>query len=137
MTPIFLPRYPEPRKVPTNPCWCPYAKGSPREGQAPRSSNSIESHRPSPHASGAPLPAPLGLSPSSPLSSFRLKTSRASFPLVHGGGRNTNTVVTVSQDSRPTQYNYYGSRKSQGVGGLSKLTQLTRIHLEQALEQSN
>jgi hypothetical protein len=26
----------------TNPCWCPYAKGSPREGQAPWSSNSVE-----------------------------------------------------------------------------------------------
>jgi hypothetical protein len=22
----ILPRYPEPRKVSTNPCWCPYAK---------------------------------------------------------------------------------------------------------------
>jgi hypothetical protein len=59
MTPVFLPRYPEPCKVPTNPHWCPYAKGSPREGQAPRSSNSVESREPSPCASGAPLPAPL------------------------------------------------------------------------------
>jgi hypothetical protein len=24
---VFLPRYPEPRKVPTNPSWCPYTKG--------------------------------------------------------------------------------------------------------------
>ena len=38
-----------------------------------RSSNSVESRRPSPHASGAPLPAPLELSPPSPLSSFRPK----------------------------------------------------------------
>jgi hypothetical protein len=136
MTLVFLPRYPEPRKVPTNPRWCPYARGSPREGQAPRSSNSIESHEPSPRAGGAPLPAPLGCSPPSPLSSFRLKTPRASFPPVHGGGRDTNVVVTVSQDSRPTRYNN-GSRKSRGVGGLSKLTQLTRIHLEQALKRSN
>jgi hypothetical protein len=81
MTLIFLPRYPEPRRVPTNPRWCPYARGSPREGQAPRSSNSIESRGPSPHASGAPLLAPLGRS-------CRLhcelsaETSRASFPLV-------------------------------------------------------
>jgi hypothetical protein len=133
----ILPRYPEPRKVPTNPCWCPYAKGSPREGQAPRSSNSVESRGPSPRASGAPLSAPLERSPPSPLSSFRLKTSRASFPPVHGGGRDTNAVVTVSQDSRPTQYNYNGSRKSRGVGFLSKLNQLTRIHLEQALKRSN
>jgi hypothetical protein len=65
------------------------------------------------------------------------ETSRASFPPVHGGGRDINLVVTVSQDSRPTQDNYNGSRKSRVVGGLSKLTQLTRIHLEQALEQSN
>jgi hypothetical protein len=136
MTLIFLPRYPESHKVLTNPRWCPYAKGSPREGQAPRSSNSIESRGPSPRACGAPLPTPLGRSPSSPLSSFRLKTSRASFPPVHGGGRDTNTVVTVSQDSCPTRYNN-GSRKSQGVGGLSKLPQLTRIHPEQALERSN
>jgi hypothetical protein len=79
MTLVFLPRYPEPHKVPTNPRWCPYAKGSPREGQAPRSSNSVESHGPSPHASGAPLPAPLRSSPPSPLLSFRPKMPRASF----------------------------------------------------------
>ena len=103
------------RKVLTDPRWCPYTKGSPCEGQAPRSSNSVESHRPSPRASGAPLPAPLGRSLPSPLSSIRLKMSRASFPQVHGGDRETNAVVTVSQDSRPTRYNYNGSRKSQGV----------------------
>jgi hypothetical protein len=137
MTPVFLPRYPEPRKVLTNPRWCSYAKGSPREGQAPRSSISVESHRPSPRASGALLPAPLGRSLPSPLSSFRLKTLRTTFPSIHGGGRDTNAVVTVSQDSRPTRYNCYGSRKSRRVGGLSKLTQLTKIHLEQALEWSN
>jgi hypothetical protein len=39
----ILTRYPEPHKVPTNPHWCPYAKGSPREGQATQSSNSVES----------------------------------------------------------------------------------------------
>jgi hypothetical protein len=137
MTLVFLSRYPEPRKVPTNPRWCPYAKGSPHEGQAHRSSNSVESHGPSPCASGALLPAPLERSPPSPLSSFRLKMPRASFPSVHSGGRDTNAVVTVLQDSRPTRYNFYGSRKSRGVGGLSKLSQLTRIHLEQALERSN
>jgi hypothetical protein len=136
MTPVFLTRYPEPRQVPTNPRWCPYTKGSPREDQAPRSSNSVESRGPSPRASGAPLLAPLGRSPPSPLSSFGLKTPRASFPPVHGGGRDTNAVVTVSQESRLSRYNN-GSRKSRGVGGLSKLTQLTRIHLEQALKQSN
>jgi hypothetical protein len=137
MTPVFLPRYLEPCKVPTNPRWCPYAKGSPREGQAPRSSNSVESRGPSPRASGSPLLAPLRRSPPSPLSSFWPKTPRASFPPVHGGGRDTNAVVTVSQDSRPTRYNYNGSRKSRGLCGFTKLTQLTRIHLEQALKRSN
>jgi hypothetical protein len=134
---VFLPRYPEPCKVPTNPCWCPYAKGSPPEGQAPQSNNSVESCGPSPRASGAPLLAPLGRSPLSPLSIFRPKTLRALYPLVYGGGCDTNAVVTVSQDSCPTRYNYNGSHKSRGVGGLSKLTQLTRIHLEQALKWSN
>jgi hypothetical protein len=111
----ILLRYPEPRKVPTNPRWCPYVKGSPCEGQAPQSSNSVESHVLSPHASGAQLLAPLGCSPPSPLSSFRLKTTRASFPPVHGVGRDTNAVVTVSQDFRPTWYNYNDSRKSRWV----------------------
>jgi hypothetical protein len=115
----------------------PTQRESPHEGQAPRSSNSVESHGPSPRASGAPLSAPLGRSSPSPLLSFRLKTTRASFPPVHGGGRDTNAVVTVSQNSRPTWYNYNDSHKSRGVGGLSKLTQLTRINLEQALERSN
>jgi hypothetical protein len=67
---IFTEVYPEPRKVPTNPRWCPYANGSPCEGQAPRSSNSVESRGPSPRASGAPLSAPLVHSSPSPLSSF-------------------------------------------------------------------
>jgi hypothetical protein len=101
--------------VPSNPRLCPYAKESPREGQARRSSNSVESRGPSPRASGAPLPAPLGRSPSSPLSRFWLKMPRSSFPPVHGGGRDTNAVVTVSQDSHPTRYNYNGSHKSRGV----------------------
>jgi hypothetical protein len=115
MTPVFLSRYPEPHKVSTNPRWCPYAKGSPHEDQAPRSSNSIESRMPSPHASGTLLPAPLGCSPPSPLWSFRLKTPRASFPLVHSGSRDTNAVATISQNSRPTRYNYNGPHKSRGV----------------------
>jgi hypothetical protein len=41
--------------------------------------------------------------------------SRASFPLVYGGGRDTNAILMVSQDFRPTRYNYNGPRKSRGV----------------------
>ena len=127
-----------PRKVPTNPRWCPYAKGSPREGQAPRSSNSVESHGPSPHASGAPLSAPLRRSPPSPLSSFRPKTPRASFPQVHGGGRDTKNgchgLTRLSPHSAQLQRL---TQEPRGCVVFYKLTQLTRIHLEQALKRSN
>jgi hypothetical protein len=137
MTLVFLPRYPEPRKVPTNPRWCPYAKGSPHEGQAPRSSNSVESCGPSPRASGALLPVPLGRSPPSPLSSFRLKR--------HGPRSLWYTVAAVTQTrlsrSRKTLAPLgtitTARARAEGLCGLSKLTQLTRIHLEQALMWSN
>jgi hypothetical protein len=137
MTPVFLPRYPEPRKVPTNPRWCPYAKGSPREGQAPRSSNSIESHRPSPRTSGALIPAPLGRSLPSPLSSFRPK---------HRGPRSlwyTMAAVTQTRLSRyrktlaPLGTITTAHARAEGLCGFTKLTQLTRAHLEQALMRSN
>jgi hypothetical protein len=75
--------------VPTNRRWCPYAKGSPREGQAPRSSNSVESRGPSPHTSGAPLLALLGCSPTSPLVSFQ--------PKRRGPRSLRYTVATVTQ----------------------------------------
>jgi hypothetical protein len=137
MTLVFLPRYPELRKVPTNPRWCPYAKGSPREGQAPRSSNSVESCGPSPRASGAPLPAPLGRSPPSPLSSFR--------PKHHGPRSLRYTVAAVAQTrlsrSRKTLAPLgtitTARARAEGLCDLSKLIQLTRIHLEQALMRSN
>jgi hypothetical protein len=137
MTPVFLPRYPEPRKVPTNPRWCPYAKGSPREGQAPRLSNSVESCGPYPRASGAPLLAPLGCSPSSLLSSFR--------PKRHGPRSLRYTVVAVTQTrlsrSRKTLAPLgtitTAHARAEGLCGFTKLTQLTRVHLEQALKRCN
>jgi hypothetical protein len=137
MTPVFLPRYPEPRKIPTNPRWCPYAKGSPCEGQAPRSSNSVESRGPSSRASGAPLPAPLGRSPLSPLSSFR--------PKRRGPRSLRYTVVAVTQTrlsrSRKTLVPLgtitTTHARAEGLCGFTKLTQLTRVHLEQALKRSN
>jgi hypothetical protein len=137
MTLVFLPRYPEPRKVPTNPRWCPYAKGSPREGQAPRSSNSVESRGPSPRASGAPLPAPLGRSPPSPLSSFRPKRH---------GPRSLRYMVTVVTQTRlswsretlaPLDTITTARARAEGLCGFTKLTQLTRVHLKQALKRSN
>jgi hypothetical protein len=91
--------------VSTNPHWCPYAKGSPSEGQAPRTSNSIESRGPFPRASGAPLPASSRTLPTVFTIELPAETLRASFLLVHGGGYDTNSVVTVSQDFRTTRYN--------------------------------
>jgi hypothetical protein len=137
MTPVFLPRYQEPHKVPTNPRWCPYAKGSPREGQAPRSSNSVESRGPSPHASGAPLPAPLGRSTSSPLSSFRPKR-RGPRSLRYTVATVTQTRLSRSRKTLAPLGTITTARaRAEGLCGLSKLTQQSRVHLEQALKRSN
>jgi hypothetical protein len=137
MTLVFLPRYLEPRKVLTNPCWCPYAKGSPREGQAPQSSNSVENHEPSPHASGAPLPAPLGRSPSSALSSFRPK-HRGPHSLRYTVAAVTQTQLSQSHKTLTPLGTITRTRtRAEGLCGFSKLTQLTMIHLKQAHKRSN
>jgi hypothetical protein len=137
MTPVFLPRYPEPRKVPTNPRWCPYAKGSPREGQAPRSSYSVESHGPSPRASGAPLPASLGRSPPYPLLSFRPKR-RGTRSLRYTVAAVTQTRLSRSRKTLAPLGTITTARaRAEGLCGLSKLTQQSRVHLEQAIKRSN
>jgi hypothetical protein len=137
MTPVFLPRYPEPRKVPTNSRWCPYAKGSPREGQAPWSSNSVESHMPSPRASGAPLSAPLGRSPPSPLSSFWLKR-RGPRSLWYTVVVVTQTLLSRSRKSLAPPSTITTARaRAEWLCGFTKLTQLTRVYPEQALKRSN
>jgi hypothetical protein len=136
MTLVFLPRYPEPRKVLTNPRWCLYAKGSPHEDQAPRLSNSIESHEPSPCASGDPLLAPLGRSPPSPLSSFRLKRRRPR-SLRYTVAAVTQTRLSRSRKTLVQLGTITTTRVSRGVCGFSKLTQLIMIHLEQAHKRSN
>jgi hypothetical protein len=137
MTPVFLSRYPKPRKVPTNPRWCPYAKGSPRDGQAPWSSNSVESRGPSPRASGAPLPAPLGRSLSSPLSSFRPKR-RGPRSLWYTVAAVTQTRLSRSRKTLAPLGTITTARaRAKGLCGFTKLTQLTRVHLEQALMRSN
>jgi hypothetical protein len=133
----FLPRYPEPRNVSTNPRWCPYAKGNPREGQAPWSTNSVESHGPSPHASGAPFPAPLGFSPPSPLSSFRPKR-RMPHSLRYTVAVVTQTLLSRSHKTlTPLGTITTAHVRAEGLCVFSKLTQLTRIYLEQALMRSN
>jgi hypothetical protein len=137
MTLVFLPRYPEPRKVLTNPRWCPYAKGSPCEGQEPRTSDSIESCEPSPRASGAPLSDPLGRSASSPLSSFRPKRCGPR-SLRYTVAAMTQTRLSLSHKTlAPLGTITTTHARVEGLCGFSKLAQLTRIHLEQALIQSN
>jgi hypothetical protein len=130
-------RYPEPHKVPTNPRWCPYVKGRPREGQTPRSSNSIESHGPSPHANGVLLLAPFGRSPPSPLSSFWPKCS---------GSRSLRYTVAAVTQTRLSRFRKtlaplgtitIAHARAEELCGFPKLTQLTRVHLEQALKRSN
>ena len=79
------------------------------------SSNFVESHVPSPHASGAPILVFSRMLTAVFTIELLAKTSRASFPSVHGGGHTTNTVGVVLQDSRPTWYNYNGSHKSSEV----------------------
>jgi hypothetical protein len=97
--PIFLPRYPEPRKVITNPRWCPYTKISPQKSEAP-GQVTVDNCGPSPRASGAPLLAFSQML----LVVFSIKllaeTLWAPFPPAHGGGHTTNAAGVVSQDSR-------------------------------------
>jgi hypothetical protein len=137
MTLVFLPRYLEPHKVLTNPCWCPYAKGSPREGQTPRSRNSIESRGPSPRASGAPLPAPLGRSLSTPLSSFWSKR-RGPRSIRYTVAAVTQTRLSRSRKTlAPLGIITTTHARTEGLCGFSKITQLTRFHLEKVLMWSN
>jgi hypothetical protein len=119
MMPVFLPRYPEPRKVPTNPRWC-------RTQRVAHVSNSVESHGPSPRASGVPLLAPLVRFPPSPLSSFRPKRSGPR------SLRYTVAAVTQTRLSRsrktlaPLGTITMARARAEGLCGFSKLTQLTR-----------
>jgi hypothetical protein len=137
MTSVFLPRYSEPCKVPTNPHWCPYAKESPRGDQAPWSSNSVESCGPSPRTNGAPLSAPLGRSPPSPLTSFRPKC-REPHSLRYTVAAVTQTRLSWSRKTlAPLSTITTAHARAEGLCDFSKLTQLIRIHLEQAPMRSN
>jgi hypothetical protein len=133
---IFTEVY-ETTQDPDQSSWCPYTKGGPREGQAPRSSNSIESHGPSPCATGAPLSAPLGRSLPSPLMSFQPKCPG---PCSHRYKMVALTQTRLSWSRKtlaPPSTITIARTRDEGLCGFSKLTPLTRIHLEQALMRSN
>jgi hypothetical protein len=140
MTLVFLPRYPEPRKVPTNPRWCPYVKGSPREGQAPRSSNSVESRRPSPRATAQVVLRLRFLSDAPRRLHYRAFGTKRRGPrsLWYMVAAVTQTRLSWSRKTlAPLSTITTAHARAEGLCGFSKLTQLTRIHLEQALKRSN
>jgi hypothetical protein len=113
------------------------ALSSPREGQAPRSSNSVETRGPSPRACGALDSTPLGRSPPSPLSSFQPKHSRPR-SLQYTVAAVTHTRLSQSHKTlSPLGTIAMACARAKGLFGFFKLTQLTRIHLEQAHKRSN
>ena len=93
MTPVFLPRYQEARKLLPSPRW------SPSQGPSFRSGNSVDSPRPFQRASGSPVCLPARLSRTAPR---RLhyqasdQTVVGLVPSVHGGGHTTNAVGVIS-----------------------------------------
>ena len=102
MTPVFLLRCREARKLPPSPRWSP-SQGIPRKGQAPsRVTPWIALGLPtrkwaSDVPSGKPLPdAPRRLH----YQAFD-RNATGLFPPVHGGGHTTNAVGVVSQDYKP------------------------------------
>jgi hypothetical protein len=115
MTPVSLSRYREVRKLPPSPHW------SPSQGPSFWSSNSVDSLRPSPCASGSLMCLPASFSwtaPRSSLSSFQLKCCGPCLPQVHGGGHTTKTGGVISQDLQsPVEYND-GARKHRVVRGV-------------------
>ena len=99
MTPVFLPRYREARKLPPCPRW------SPSQGPSSWSGNSMDSLGPSPRTSGSPTCLSTSLSRMLP-TVFTIKlpaeTSWALFPPVHGGSHTTNAVGVISKTSSPS-----------------------------------
>ena len=105
MTPVFLPRYREARKLPPSPRWST-SHGIPRKGQASsqvpwialglhhaqvglqlsHSWQSLSRMLPAVFTTKLPAEMPWAL-----------------FPSVHGGGHTTNAVGMISQDYKPLQ----------------------------------
>ena len=86
-------------QAPPSPRW------SPSQGPSSWLGNSVDSLGPSPRASGSLTCLPTSLSRMLP-AVFTIKLPaempRALFPLVHGGGHNTNAVGLILQDYKPS-----------------------------------
>ena len=104
MTPVFLPRYQEARKLPHSPRWSP-SQGIPRKGQAPGGVTPWIAPG-LPHLQVGIRCAFRQASPRPLTAVFTIKLPaeppRALFPSVHGGGHTTNTVDVISQDYKPS-----------------------------------
>jgi hypothetical protein len=136
MTSVFLPMYLEPRNAPTNPHWCPYAKGSPREGRTPQMSNSVESWAFSTRKWCSASDSSRTLLVVSTIE-LPAKMPRASFPPVHGGTV-TQTRLSWSRKTLSSLGTIIMARtRAKDFVGSSKLTPLTRNCLEQAHKRSN
>jgi hypothetical protein len=96
----------------------PLGKGSPREVQAARTGNSIETCEPSPHASGALLSASSRMLPVVFTIELSVKTSRVSFPPAHDGGRTINVVGVVSKTFSSLGINITARTRAEGHGGI-------------------
>ena len=98
MTPVFLPRYREARKLSPSPRWSP-SQGIPRKGQAPNQIT-LWIAPGLPHAQVGLCCAFRQASLRPPPAVFTIKLPakmpRALFPLVHGGGHTINTVGVIS-----------------------------------------
>ena len=132
MTPVFLPRYRETRKLPPSPRWSP-SQGIPHKSQAPG--------RVTPWIAPGLLHAQVGLrcafrqaSPGPLPAVFTIKLPaeppRALFPSLHGGGHTTNAVGVVSQDYEPLRCTTIGARKHREIRGI--LTSLNTRHKPRA-----
>jgi hypothetical protein len=93
----------------------PLRKGKPTRGP----STSVELLRREPHASftrkWCSASGSAQTLPADSIIELPAETPQTSFPPIYSGDRDTNSIVTTSQDSRPTRYNYNGSRKSRRV----------------------
>ena len=103
MTPVFLPRYREARKLPLSPRWSP-SQGIPRKSQAPGQVTPWIALG-LPHAQVGLRCAFRQASPGSLPAVFTVKPPAkmpwALFPPVHSGGHTTNAVGVILQDYKP------------------------------------
>ena len=115
MTPVFLPRHREARKLPPNPRW------SPSQGPSSRLSNSVDSPRPSPCASGSLVCLSASLSRTTPRRLHYQASDRTVAGLVPFGTRwwphHKHSWCDLARLQAPPMYNN-GACKHRVVRGM-------------------